>query len=70
MKHLHLPASLTHAAHTLHKYVGMAEHGCHYCYLGMVATGATTYWIAAGAMLATSLVGVALHWIIASEVAS
>lgn len=68
--HFHVPAGLAHAAHKLHTYVQRMEVSAHCAYLGMVTVGHTDYYLAAGAMLATTLVGMVLHLIIALESAS
>lgn len=67
MKHFHVPAPLAHAAHTLHTYVQRLEVSAHCAYLSMVTFGSHDYYIAAGAMLATTVLGMILHALIALE---
>ena len=65
--HVHVPAPVAHAAHRLHAVVQRLEVSAHCAYLGMVAFGSHAYYLAAGAMLATTVVGLVLHALIAME---
>lgn len=70
MKHVHVPAPVAHAAHKLHGVVQRLEVSAHCAYLGMVSFHYTDYYIAAMAMLVTTVVGMVLHFIISLESAA
>lgn len=60
-----IPEKVGRVAHKAHGVIHRCEWCAHCSYLGLVTVGSHDYKMAAAAMLATTVVGTILHWLVA-----